>query len=164
MRRIAGRIGSLAAAAVLALTMAQPAGAQPAGAQPAGAQQRTEGPGTRAPDPTALFEFTDVTHETFVFRLTDVNRIQKARDILSGKEKEATHVMARIVPRPQFYNPRWSYHINPDTVEFFAFAIEVCDATIPYIEEHLDEAGGAFLPGYYWCGWSTKLTREIIPS
>ncbi|MGW5100847.1 BP74-related protein [Streptomyces sp. NPDC004100] len=59
------------------------------------------------------------------------------------------------------YNPRWSFHYNPETVNFFDVAIEVCDATLPYVEENLDEAGGAFLPGAIWCPWSSRLTREI---
>ncbi|WP_420845269.1 BP74-related protein [Nocardia arizonensis] len=30
-----------------------------------------------------------------------------------------------------------------------------------YTEDHLDEACGAFLPGCFWCPWSSRLTREI---
>ncbi|WP_433227073.1 hypothetical protein [Microtetraspora malaysiensis] len=39
--------------------------------------------------------------------------------------------------------------------------LRVCDATIPYVEDHLDEAGGAFLPGLVWCPWSSRLVREV---
>jgi hypothetical protein len=46
-------------------------------------------------------------------------------------------------------------------VRFFEVAIEVCDATMPYVEDHLDEVGGAFLPGGYWCPWTSRLTREV---
>lgn len=42
---------------------------------------------------------------TFVFRLTNPQRIQQACDILSGKEKEEVHVTGIIVKSPAPYNP-----------------------------------------------------------
>ncbi|SDH71305.1 calmodulin-binding protein [Nonomuraea jiangxiensis] len=107
------------------------------------------------------FEFTDITGERFVVQLTDPASIQHARDLLSGVTTDRPHIIGRITPRPAPYNPRWSYHLNPDTIGFFNVAIEVCDATIPYVEDHLDEAGGAFLPGYHWCPWTSRLVREL---
>ncbi|MEU0432031.1 hypothetical protein ABZ153_10400 [Streptomyces sp. NPDC006290] len=51
-----------------------------------------------------------------------------------------------------------------DTLGQFAdAAIEVCDATIPYVEDHLDEAGGPFFPGLYWCPRTGRLTEEVTP-
>ena len=49
----------------------------------------------------------------------------------------------------------------PDSIEFFDVAAEVCDATMRYVEEHLDEVGGAFLSGNRWCPWGSKLTGEL---
>ncbi|MER6506540.1 hypothetical protein ABT158_06965 [Nonomuraea sp. NPDC001636] len=69
----------------------------------------------------------------------------------------------RIVKRSVAYNARWSYHLQPETINFFDVAIEVCDASMTYVEDHLDEAGGAFLPGGHWCPWSSRLTRELPP-
>ncbi|MEU6781274.1 calmodulin-binding protein [Nonomuraea angiospora] len=109
----------------------------------------------------AYFEFTDFTRERFIVEITDPDKMQHARDLLSGATTDRPHVIGRITPRTTPYNPRWSYHLRPETVDFFDVAIEVCDATIPYIEDHLDEAGGAFLPGYVWCPWSSRLVREI---
>jgi len=97
----------------------------------------------------------------FIFKLTDPARIEEARRILSGDEKSKIHVHGRLIKRPQPYNPRWSFYLDPDTINFFEMAIEVCDATTQYVEDHLDEAGGAFLPGGHWCPWSSRLTREI---
>ncbi|MEV0615346.1 calmodulin-binding protein [Nonomuraea sp. NPDC050404] len=113
--------------------------------------------------PTAYFVMTDITREQFVVQLTDPAKIQHARDLLSGTSADRPHVHGRIVKRQASYNPRWSYHLNPDTVDFFDYAIEICDATIPYVEDHLDEAGGPFLPGLVWCGWTTRLVRELTP-
>ncbi|KAM9983496.1 hypothetical protein ACTFIY_000232 [Dictyostelium cf. discoideum] len=97
----------------------------------------------------------------FIIKLTDSGKIQKARDILSGKETDEVHVMGRIKKRNESYNPHFSFIIDPDTVTFFNIAIEVCDATTNYVEDHLDEVCGAFLPGCFWCPWSSKLTKEV---
>ncbi|GAA2211755.1 hypothetical protein GCM10009850_072150 [Nonomuraea monospora] len=113
--------------------------------------------------PAAYFVMTDYSREEFVLQLTNPAQIQHARDLLSGTTTEQPHVHGRIVKRMAPYNPRWSYHLNPETISFFDYAIEVCDATIPYVEEHLDEAGGAFLPGLHWCDWSSRLVRELRP-
>lgn len=114
-------------------------------------------------DPTgpAYFEMTDVTHHVFVVKMTKPEDIEHARELLRGETRDRPHILARIVKRTAEYNHRWSYHVAPETVGFFDFAIEVCDATIPYVEEHLDEAGGAFLPGLVWCDWSSRLVREL---
>ncbi|MFF0460745.1 BP74-related protein [Streptomyces mexicanus] len=139
MRRLLAKLGGLAAAAMLTVGMAHPA---------------------QAAD-RAYFEFRDITGSKAVFELTDEAKIQQARDILSGKERNEIHVVGRIVKRTASYNPRWSYHLDPSSVRFFEVAIEVCDATMPYVEDHLDEVGGAFLPGSYWCPWTSRLTREV---
>ncbi|MFI0367095.1 calmodulin-binding protein [Actinomadura sp. 1N219] len=112
-------------------------------------------------DPAAYFVFTDITREEAVLKLTDPAKIQHARELVNGETVDRPHVVGRIVKRQADYNPRWSYHYNPDTIDFFEVAIEVCDATIPYVEDHLDEAGGAFLPGLVWCPWTSRLIREV---
>lgn len=99
--------------------------------------------------------------DTFIFELTDEKLIDHARKILSGAEQEQVHVTGIIVKSPAPYNPKWSYHLDPESIGFFEVAIEVCDASIRYVEEHLDEVGGAFLPGGRWCPWGSRLLREI---
>ncbi|MEV0371407.1 calmodulin-binding protein [Streptomyces sp. NPDC050636] len=149
MRRTT-KVGMLAAAALLAVTAAGPA----QGEQASGAAHRAK------PEP-ALFVMTDISGAEFVIELTDPDEIQHARDLVSGATTERPHVMGRIVKRPAPYNPPWSFHYRPDTIDFFDYAIEVCDATIPYVEDHLDEAGSAFLPDSIWCPWSSRLVAEI---
>lgn len=101
--------------------------------------------------------------QEFIIELNDDNKIQKARDILSGREEDAIHVHGRIVKRTAPYNPKFSFYLDPQTIDFFAQAIEVCDAPMAYVENHLDEACGAFLPGCHWCPWDSRLTREVTP-
>ena len=101
--------------------------------------------------------------ETFTIKLTDPVKIQKARDILSGKDRSTPHVAGKIIKESACYNPPWSFHLDSQSIEFFASAIEVCDASIAYTESFLDEAGGHFLPGNQWCPWGSRLVKEIPP-
>ncbi|MDI3283466.1 hypothetical protein [Polyangium sp. 15x6] len=111
----------------------------------------------------ARFAFTQPSSpgREFIFEITDEEKIAKARRIISGEEQNEVHVHGRIVKRRVDYNPNWSYHLDPATISFFAMAIEVCDADMTYVEEHLDEACGAFLPGCHFCPWNSKVTREV---
>ncbi len=99
--------------------------------------------------------------ETFTIKLTDPVKIQKARDIINGTDKSTPHVGGTIVKEAACYNAPWSFHLDPKSINFFALAIEVCDASIAYTESFLDEAGGHFLPGNYWCPWGSRLVKEI---
>jgi len=113
-------------------------------------------------DEAALFEFRDVDPGvTFVIRLEDPTRIAEARAILSGDQVDRVHVSGRIVKGKALYNGAWSYHLDPESIEFFENSVEVCDATMQYVEEHLDEVGEAFLPDGIWCPWSSALTGEL---
>jgi len=97
----------------------------------------------------------------FIIELTDDRKIAHARRILSGEETNETHVHGVIRKTAASYNPRFSFHLDPASISFFAQAIEVCDANMMYVEDHLDEAGGAFLPGGHWCPWDSRLSREV---
>jgi hypothetical protein len=99
--------------------------------------------------------------ETFVVKLRDPEQIERARRILAREEPLAVHVMGRVHRRGKPWNPPWNYRLVPRSVQFFEVAIEVCDASIRYVEEHLDEVGGAFLPGRVWCPWGSRLVEEI---
>lgn len=93
--------------------------------------------------------------EAFVIQLFD-----PARAIVTGSEKTRVHVMGTVVSRPKQYNPPWHFHLGPDSISFFETAIEVCDATTTYVEAHLAEVGGSFLPNAHWCPWI--FTGEVM--
>jgi hypothetical protein len=140
MRRITARIATLTAAALLALT-------------------GTAGGQATAAGDAAYFTMRDITGHHFTIEITNSDTIREARELVRTGERKI--VLGRIIKTEADYNPQWDFHYNPDTVGFFDQAIEVCDATIPYVEDHLDEAGGPFLPGLYWCDWTGRLTAEI---
>jgi hypothetical protein len=116
------------------------------------------------PPPTpsiVYFKVTDgVGRNDFVIKLTDPVKIQNARDQLNGVVPKL-HITGLIIKSTVDYNPNYSYHYDPDTIDFFELAMEVCDATFDYTEEYLDEAGGAFLPGLRLCPWSSELLEEV---
>jgi hypothetical protein len=153
MRRMFTRILSLAAVAMLPVSMAQPAQAE-----------KPVSSATRSVEAPAYFEMADgygYRTSTFVVKLTGDSDIEHARELVRGETTERPHLLGRIRHFSASYNPRWSFHFEPESVRFFDVAIEVCDASAPYVEDHLDEAGGAFLPGNIWCPWSSRLVREI---
>jgi hypothetical protein len=98
---------------------------------------------------------------TFTIMLTDTATIQEATDIISGVQTEKVRVMGTIVKAPAFYNPPWSYHLDPASIQFFEVAVEVCDAHPLYVEQHLDEVCGAFLPGCVWCPCASRVVAEM---
>ena len=120
---------------------------------------------TTPPNNVAYFAFKGSDpKDTFVIKLTNAERISEARAILTGKQTDRTHVTGIVVKEKASYNPDWSYHLKPESISFFQLAMEVCDANMRYVEEHLNEVGGAFLPNNGWCPWASKLVREIPAS
>lgn len=104
----------------------------------------------------AYFVFkSDSGPETFVFKLTDPQRIQQARDLLATGIRKI--VAGTIIKQPVYYNAPWSYHLDPKSIGFVDFALEVCDAPIGLLEEDLANA----YPD--WCPWGSQLLREIAP-
>lgn len=93
--------------------------------------------------------------ETFIFKLTDPQRIQEAREILANGSPK--FVSGTIIKQPAYYNSPWSYHLDPKSISFADFAVEVCDASIRYIEDNRDAAYPA------WCPWQSRLIKEIPP-
>lgn len=97
----------------------------------------------------------------FVFKLVHDDKIGEARRILADHSATKVHVLGTIVTSPAPYNSAWSFHLEPDSISFFELAAEVCDANVTYVEKHLSEVGGAFLPGNAWCPWSSRLNAEV---
>lgn len=111
---------------------------------------------------TAYFKVAGATEaDTFVIALTDPTIIAEARAIMSGQEQSKVHVTGLVVDGAVAYNAPWSFHLHPASISFFEVSIEVCDAATSYVEEHLAEVGGAFLPGRRWCPWSSRVVEEV---
>ena len=110
---------------------------------------------------TAYFKIAGATEaDTFVIALTDPALIVEARAMVSG-EAPSKHVTGIVIAEPVTYNAPWSFHLDQASISFAEMAIEVCDAATSYVEEHLAEVGGAFLPGRRWCPWSSRVIAEV---
>ena len=109
---------------------------------------------------SACFVMTD-GQSKFVIKLVDRDKIEHARRILRGEETHRVHVQGKVIKEPADYNPGWSFYLQPESIDFFEYAVEVCDATITYVEEHLDDVCGSTLPDCHWCPWGSRLIEEI---
>jgi hypothetical protein len=89
---------------------------------------------------------------TFVIELTTADKIKKARAIVDDEETTTIHVRGEVVKEARFYNKPWrSWHLAPTSTDFFAYAAEVCDASVVLLEKRLQDVGGGFLPNNVWC-------------
>lgn len=94
--------------------------------------------------------------ETFRVRIHDSDVIAEAERLLASDEQ-------RIITGPLRrgdggVNDPWSWHLDPDSVEFADFTIELCDGCPHMVEDDLD----------YWidtvgryCPWSTELVGRV---
>jgi hypothetical protein len=123
-----------------------------------------ENPLTDLQRATAFFQITDgVANEEskFVIKLVEMDKIVHARRILLGEETQLTHISGKIIKQFIDYNPGWSFHLDPQSIDFFENAVEICDASITFIEENLPEIGDSTLPNNNWCPWSSKIIKEL---
>jgi|1185.fasta_scaffold297018_1 hypothetical protein len=99
--------------------------------------------------------------QRFVFEVVDPTEIAEFRRIIENRTIPTRHVSGVIDQHRAPYNPQWSFHLIPGTIGVFEMQIEVCDANVTYVEAHLDEVGGSFLPRSFWCPWSSELDSEV---
>jgi hypothetical protein len=124
--------------------------------------------GQQPPAEVAHFSFRQLSPQKelkhFIFEVRGRARIEEMRAALANPSNPKRHVSGILDPSKAGYNPQWSFHLVPDTVSLFEMAIEVCDANVIYVEAHLDEVGGNFLPKSFWCPWSSELESEVASS
>ena len=91
--------------------------------------------------------------DTFVIKVTNPQAIQQARNIIATGAHNI--VAGTIVKQPVYYNSPWSYHLDPKSIGFPEFAVELCDASMRGLETNLDIAFAD------WCPWNSRLVKEI---
>jgi hypothetical protein len=110
------------------------------------------GPAAPAATPTPAgvvvsFRVADV--ENYKLRLTDPADIEIARKLLAGEE--APSIPNGIVIRGDpDVNVGYSWHIDPDSVEFADFTVEVCDGLPSDVEKGI-------ITSDRYCPWSAKV-------
>ena len=100
-------------------------------------------------NPVATFEVAGV--ETYKIELDPPALVKHAEQLLKG-ENVAAIPLGRVVRDSPGVNKPWSWHIDPKTLEFADFTIEVCDGLPSYVEDHTVTS-----PDY--CPWSAKVIK-----
>ncbi len=99
--------------------------------------------------------------QQFVVKINNPSVIAQARAMLANPAAGSAHVIGTVVKAPSYFNAPWSFHVDPASVSFSDFSVEVCDASTSYVEDHLTEVGEALLPDNVWCPWSSHLLAEV---
>lgn len=96
------------------------------------------------------------TGETFRVLIRDPDTIEEAERLMESDDSGV--VNAPLLRGDGGFNTPWSWHMDPDSVTFADFTVEVCDGCPHMIEDDLD----------YWidtvgryCPWSTELIERV---
>jgi hypothetical protein len=90
--------------------------------------------------------------ETFRIHLVDAEDVQAAFKVLRGQSSQFP--MGTIDRSGPEYNVGYSWHLDPNTVEFTDFSIEVCDGLPSYVGE-----SSWSVPTY--CPWSARVVTMV---
>ncbi len=108
----------------------------------------------------------EIDGRSFVLEVNNAETLTEMRSILSNPSIEKNKIAGFLTLNSQDYNPGWSFHLDPATIELFrlgdpGFDI-TCDAGPDLIERSLDDIGTVnFLFDSFWCPRSAKLVREL---
>lgn len=103
-----------------------------------------------APAPTvATFEVAGV--QSYKIQLVTQDQIDHVKALLAGSE-EGRIPNGKVVRDDPGVNSPWSWHIDPNTLEFADQTIEVCDGLPEYVEDHT-------VTSDYYCPWSAKVVK-----
>jgi len=107
----------------------------------------SEQPATAPNDVVVTVRVTDA--EEYRIRLTDADDIATARKLLQG-EAAPRIPNGRVVRGDADINVGYSWHIDPDAVEFADTTIELCDGRPSDVERGL-------ITSERYCPWSAKV-------
>jgi len=115
---------------------------------------RAGGAGERCADRTggALIEF-DIVDETIEVWIENDDFVAEAQRLLAAGETRVPVFNALVDGRD--CDDQWSWHPDPNDVEFADLTIELCDGVPSYIEENKQEW---FDTVGSWCPWSAVVT------
>ena len=107
------------------------------------------GPATSTPKPDGVVVTFQVENEQYKIRLTDPAEIEIAHKLLAGEE--APNIPNGIVVRGDpDVNVGYSWHIDPDSVEFADLTTEVCDGRPSDVEKSV-------ITSDRYCPWAAKV-------
>lgn len=86
---------------------------------------------------------------SYKIELATPELIQHAKDLMAGSE-EGRIPIGLIVRDDQGVNAPWSWHIDPQSLEFADVTTEVCDGLPEYVED-------GTLTSPYYCPWAAEV-------
>ncbi|MFW5877167.1 MAG: hypothetical protein ACOCXM_10560, partial [Myxococcota bacterium] len=92
-----------------------------------------------------------VTDDVFRAHITDADAIQQAIDLWQGNSN-ASIPNGDLICEPADFNCGYSWHLDPENIEFAEVTVEVCDGSPSYIEDNCED----FSVDYY-CPWNAEL-------
>jgi hypothetical protein len=107
--------------------------------------------GPSGPDGAGADFVVAVGRETFVLRSTHAETIAQLRDVVAGRR--TGFPIGPLRRGDGGFNAPWSWHLDPEETRLTDVAIEVCDGTPSYVEQHV-----ADFPSY--CPWGARVTAE----
>ncbi len=102
-----------------------------------------------ATDKGVIVTFRVADREQYKIQLTDPADIEMARKLLAGEEAPKIP-NGMIVFGDPGVNEGYSWHIDPETLEFADFTTEVCDGLPSDVEQGI-------LTSDYYCPWVAKV-------
>ena len=102
-----------------------------------------------APPERIVATFEVAGAETYKIELVTPELIDHAQRLLDG-EDVAGIPLGRVVRGEAGVNEPWSWHIDPETLEFAEVTIEVCDGLPSFVEDETVTSAD-------FCPWSAKV-------
>lgn len=96
----------------------------------------------------ATFEVAGV--QTYKIELLTPEAIEHVRELMAGTTEEGRIPVGLIVRDDPGVNAPWSWHIDPETLEFADATTEVCDGLPEYVED-------GTLTSDIYCPWSAEV-------
>jgi hypothetical protein len=118
------------------------------GSDPTGTPSPSPSP-SPSQSPAGVVVTFRVVGEEYKVLLTDARLIAHARELLAGGE-EGRIPSGLIVRGDPGVNAPWSWHIDPDSIEFADMTMEICDGLPSHIED-------GTLTGDRYCPWSAEV-------
>jgi hypothetical protein len=104
----------------------------------------------------AVFRVSACESQAFNVRITDPNVISRAQSLIGTSEQP---ILSGALRRGNGgFNSPWSWHLDPASIEFADFTIEVCDGCPSMVEGDLDywvDTVGRF------CPWTSRITGQV---
>jgi hypothetical protein len=131
-------------------TGGQGTGGQGTGGEGAGGGEGGGAPCDALPGEGVYATFLVAGSETYHASITNPDGIDQAIALWQGTST-ATIPVGQLVCAPAPWSCPWSFHQDPASIQFAEVAVEVCDGTPSYVEEHCAQFGDQY------CPWAAEL-------